>query len=43
MITPFAGKTNDELLRIVFCELEPDPLMLELAYRLEELMKELES
>jgi hypothetical protein len=42
MITPFSSKTNDELLHIVYSEIEPDTLMLELAYRLEELMKELE-
>lgn len=35
MITPYDNKTTDELLRLVFSAENPDPLLMELAQRLE--------
>ena len=35
MVTPYSHYTNDELVRIVYQQEVPDPLLLELAFRLE--------
>ena len=39
-ITPFARFDNEELLKLVLHAPEPNPLMMELALRLEQLMDE---
>jgi len=42
MITPYSNSTTDELLRLVFIGGSVDPLVLELAFRLEQTQGELE-
>lgn len=40
MITPYSHYTNEELLKLVFHAEEQNPLMMEVAYRLEQMMDE---
>lgn len=42
MVTPFSSRTDDELIRHVYGLDAPDPLLVELAQRLEEALNEID-